>query len=190
MSNTALRLAAIAAVGLFSYSTNTHAEWELNGVKSVIVTTAEGERIKLGNVSFTPMADGASSFRLSLDNRQFSDHFLSMRGFKCIQGPTELTCHVPYPYQSPNSVRRDNLVWLEHNLLFFYKLSSDFGAKLWNGIYFELKLTDSGLVGKPKAVDLDRISAPPDDPSVPPFGPDMRDDMPANARWLRSLSIE
>jgi hypothetical protein len=113
-----------------------------------------------------------------------------MREFKCLQGPGELTCHVPYPHANPGSVVRGQWAWLEHSLLFFYKLPSDFGAKLWNGIYFEFQETGSGLVGRPRAIDLNLIAAPPANPAVPPYRPALRDDMPANARWIRSLRIE
>ena len=166
------------------------AAWELSGTKSIVATTADGARISLGSVLFTPTPDGSFTFRLALDATHFTDHFLSMREFKCVEGRTELTCHVPYPYANPAVVKRGNYAWLEHSLLFFYKPPSDFGAKLWNGIYFELEETGSGLLGKPKAIDLNFIAAPPANSTTPPFQPARRDDMPSNARWIRSLSIE
>ncbi len=167
-----------------------HAAWELSGTKSIFATTADGERINLGAVLFTAGPDGSSTFRISLDLAPFTDHFLSMREFKCIEGRSELTCHVPYPYDNPTTVKPGNYAWLEHSLLFFYKRPSDFGAKLWNGVYFEFRETDSGLIGEPKAIDLNLISAPPNDLATPPFRPALRDDMPSEARWIRSIGIE
>lgn len=164
--------------------------WEMSGSKAIVATTADDTRIPLGLVHFTPTADGAVTFKIALDSGPFTDHFLSMREFKCLPGRSELTCHVPYPYAHPGTLARGQWAWLEHSLLFFYKLPSEFGAKLWNGIYFEFQETETGLVGRPKAVDLNLIGAPPSNLTVPPYRPALRDDMPANARWIRSLRIE
>jgi hypothetical protein len=57
-------------------------------------------------------------------------------------------------------------------------------------MYFEFKQNGASLVGTPKAVDLDQISAPPEDLSRAPFAVDVRHDIPADARWVRSLVIE
>ena len=189
MPTAACTVVIAAFLALSLVPTASHAAWELNGTKAIVATTADGTRINLGSVDFTPTGDGAATFKVNLNATPFSDHFLSMREFKCLQGATELTCHVPYPYANPRTVKIGNLAWLEHSLIFFYKLPADFGAKLWNGIYFELQPTDSGLVGKPKAVDLNLIAAPPAN-SSPPYRSSLRDDMPATARWIRSLSIE
>jgi hypothetical protein len=79
--------------------------------------------------------------------------------------------------------------WLEHSLMFMFKAPNEFGAKLWNGLYFQLSLTDHGLVGLPQAVDLNRISSPPDNLAVPPFGPEERDGIKAGSHWITSLTI-
>lgn len=84
----------------------------------------------------------------------------------------------------------DQLAWLEHNLLFFFKQPADFGAKLWNGIIFRFAVTPTALIGTPQAVDLNRIGVPPDNPQEPPYGRFDRDDFPAGARWVRELRIE
>lgn len=83
-----------------------------------------------------------------------------------------------------------DLAWLEHSLLFMFKTPAEFGAKLWNGVYFQLKATERGLEGSPQAVDLNRISAPPAQPGVPPFRPALRDDIAPGARWFNRLTIE
>ncbi|MNC59557.1 hypothetical protein D3C75_1093730 [compost metagenome] len=74
--------------------------------------------------------------------------------------------------------------------MFLYKLPSEFGARLSNGLYFALQRTDRGLLGRPQAIDLNQISAPPDDPALAPFTPDLRDDIAPGVRWIESLSIE
>jgi hypothetical protein len=46
-------------------------------------------------------------------------------------------------------------------------------------------------VGRPQAVDLNRIGVPPDDLNVPPYGgPFDRDDFSPGARWVQELRIE
>ena len=96
---------------------------------------------------------------------------------------------MPYPYQTPGTVSAQDFAWLEHSLLFLYKQPRDFGAKLWNGLYFRLQPDAQGLVGLPQAVDLNLISGPPDDLSTPPYNPSLRDDVPAGAHWIERLVI-
>jgi len=97
---------------------------------------------------------------------------------------------VPYPYAQPRTVTSKDLAWLEHDLLFLYKLPNEFGAKLWNGLYFRFETTEQGLLGRPQAIDLNRISAPPERLDVPPFRPALRDDIAPGTRWIESLTIE
>lgn len=163
---------------------------ELAGRKTLSAVTADGATVTLGAVVFTPAADGAVGFKVEMQHEALSDHFLSMREFKCLPGPKEISCYVPYPYRHPEQVRPGQLAWLEHSLLFFFKTPTDFGAKLWNGLYFVFTDTGPALVGVPQAVDLNLIGAPPADLSRPPYGPDKRHAIPADARWIRTLRIE
>lgn len=137
---------------------------------------------------------GRTAFLLTLAQVPFKDFFLSMKEFKCVDSPTEVFCHVPYPYAQPGTVRltteATDLAWLEHSLLFMFKTPAEFGAKLWNGVYVQLKATERGLEGSPQAVDLNRISAPPAQPGVPPFRLALRDDIAPGARWFNRLTIE
>lgn len=163
--------------------------WELAGTHTIFLHSREGAAIPLGSVSFQPQND-RYVFSLQLDRTRFKDFFLSMREFKCLESVNEVQCHVPYPYASPGSVTPRDFAWLEHALLFFYKTPRDFGARLWNGLYYRLQLTEQGLVGTPQAIDLDSISAPPEDPSIPPFDAAMRSDIDAQARAFPRLTIE
>ena len=96
---------------------------------------------------------------------------------------------MPYPYPQPGVVKPDDLAWLEHSLLFFYKLPTDFGAKLWNGLYYRFERDEAGLVGLPQAVDLNQISAPPDDLQTPPYGAAERTDVAPGSHWIERLVI-
>lgn len=83
-----------------------------------------------------------------------------------------------------------DLRWLEHSLLFLYKAPGDFGARLWNGLYYRMQITNQGIVGTPQAIDLVQIGAPPADNSVPPFGAGDLTEIPPGSRWISRLSIE
>ena len=163
---------------------------DLAGSRQVLLHGRDGARVHLGDVAFTPQADGRSGFVLTLRHEPFKDFFLSMKEFKCVESASEIFCHVPYPYPQPGTVSATDPAWLEHSLLFMFKTPNEFGAKLWNGIYFKLKPTERGFDGSPQAVDLNRISAPPDKPGVPPYRPALRDDIPAGARWFGRLTIK
>lgn len=165
--------------------------FDLNGEKALIAQTRDGARTRIGSVFFAPAPQaGRTAFRVKMDPTVLRDYFLSMREFKCLPAEAEVSCFVPYPYAQPATIAEGDLAWLEHSLLFLYKQPRDFGAKLWNGMIFKLTPTDKGFVGQPQAVDLNRISAPPDDLNTPPFGKLDRDDFAPGARWLAELRIE
>ena len=164
--------------------------FDFTGTKYLIAVTADGQRKTIGAVQFIPAKAGQATFKVVLQTEVFTDHFLSMREFKCLAGAKEVSCYVPYPYPHPATVGPGRLVWLEHSLLFLYKSPAEFGARLTNGVYYEFREQGAALVGRPMAVDLNEISAPPADASVPPYGPAQRQEMDASTRWLRELVIE
>jgi hypothetical protein len=163
--------------------------WELAGSKTISAVTREQQLIPIGQVVFTPGANGRTAFTLAMDHGRFNYHFLSMKEFKCLEGGDEVMCHVPYPYKTPGTVSDTDFAWLEHSLLFLFKQPRDFGAKLWNGLYYRLERDAQGLVGLPQAVDLNLISAPPDDLNTPPYDKSQRDDVPPSAHWIERLVI-
>jgi hypothetical protein len=97
---------------------------------------------------------------------------------------------VPYPYQNPSVITDKNFAWLEHSLLFLFKQPRDFGAKLWNGSYYQFERVGQRLIGRAQAVDLNHISAPSSTPELAPYTPDLRTDAAAGARWIDHLLIE
>jgi hypothetical protein len=162
----------------------------IQGEKTLVAETLDGQRSRIGRVTFTPAGPGQATVRVRMDPAVMRDHFLSMREFKCLAAAQEVTCHVPYPYASPTTVTEQNLQWLDHHLLFLYKKPADFGAKLWNGIIYRWRMTPTGLEGLPQAVDLNLISAPPDRLDVPPFGQNDSEPFAPDARWIRKMHME
>jgi hypothetical protein len=162
----------------------------LEGTKTITLHTTDQQALHIASVTFSKPVDGNYSFAIKMKDEAFTDHFLSMREFKCVGGGRELMCFVPYPYARGQTVSDIDFAWLEHALLFMFKQPTDFGAKLWNGVYFQLKRTDAGLRGTPQAVDLNFISAPPNDLTVPPFKRSLRDDYAPRSRWVEFISIE
>lgn len=163
--------------------------FEFSGSKKIALHSRDGQAVVIGEITFQP-ASSATGFTLNLDHRKLKDFFLSMKEFKCVESAAEVFCHVPYPYANPRTVSAGDLAWLEHALLFFFKTPQDFGAKLWNGIYFKLQVTPNGLVGTPQAIDLNMIGAPPADLTVPPYGPGERSEIEPARRWFNQLTIE
>lgn len=166
------------------------AAWDLSGTRTMTLHARNGDAVKIGTVQFTPQADGRTAFVVTTATENFKDFFLSMKEFKCVEGSGEILCHVPYPYPQPGTVTASDFAWLEHSLMFMYKTPAEFGARLWNGIYFRLRLTEQGLEGQPQAIDLNQISAPPDKTDVPPYRSALRDDIPSGQRWFNRLTIE
>jgi hypothetical protein len=82
------------------------------GPKTLKAQLGDGSQVVLGSVVFTPADGGRTGFALSLDHKALSDHFLSMREFKCLAGPSELSCHVPYPYANPRQIQGQDYRWL------------------------------------------------------------------------------
>lgn len=190
LNGLAKRLVAGAAIGMALASTAASA-FDFNGDKRLLAVFRDGSTQPLGKVSFAPGPQAPEvTFKVKLDTAVLQDFFLSMREFKCLPASAEVTCVVPYPYAQPGKVTPTDLRWLEHNLLFLFKQPTDFGAKLWNGVIFKFSVTPGALVGTPQAVDLNLISAPPDDLTQPPFGAMEREPYAPGARWLSGLRIE
>jgi hypothetical protein len=162
----------------------------LEGIKTVTAITRDQSTVQIGTVRFTPMDGGRTRFELVMDHTKLQDHFLSMKEFKCLNSPDEVVCHVPYPYAQPGVITEGDSAWLEHSLLFLFKKPGEFGAKLWNGLYFKLERTDGGFVGRPQSIDLNLISAPPAQLDVPPYRPALRSDISSNKGWIQSIRID
>jgi hypothetical protein len=186
----AQRIGQLAVVLACVTSQSWAAGFDLEGDKQVFAVTRDGTQIAIGHVVFKRTTADVTQFKLQVESPLLVDHFLSMKEFKCLDSVSEVTCHVPYPYRNPQTITAGNLVWLEHSLLFLFKQPRDFGAKLWNGSYYQFEMVGHRLVGKPQAIDLNHISAPSDTPDIAPYTPDLRVDAAAGARWIDHLLIE
>lgn len=180
----------LPAVGLLAFSSLALADDSVpQGVHDIALHASDGTQVVIGRVDFQKDGD-TPRFALHIDRSVFTDYFLSMREFKCLKGENELQCRVPYPYASPNHMPDGDPVWLEHQLLFFYKPPDDFGANLRNGLIYSLERTANGYEGRPTIVDLDVIAGPPDDLYEPPFPDALRFEGNPDDRWFSKLSIE
>ena len=185
-----LQLAATACVALGLAAGAAQAEgWKMEGVKQVSLHTTDGKTIPIGTIAFTPQQGDQTTFKLVLDPKPFTVFFLSMRNFQCIDGK-DVECIVPYPYDNPMTASPKNLDWLADNLLFMFKTKAEHAAMMDNGVRFDLKLTDHGIIGKPQAINLDDISSPPSNKTLPPYPPSDRDDYPDGSRWISEITIE
>jgi len=165
----------------------TRAFADLTGTQHIYLLDKNQTPHTIGKITFTQTSH-ATQYTLDIDHSQFTDYFLSMKEMKCLEGP-ELWCHLAYPYESPRTISPDNTQWLSHDLLFMFKKSNEFGANFWNGIYYEFAVTNEGLVGHARAVDLNELAAPPDDLSAPPLSPMMLEDVDEGQRWLPAAVI-
>ena len=69
----------------------------------VYLQDGEGTRIQIACLQIAQ--DGAYS--VSMDETSFTDHFLSMRPFRCLEGSQKNWCHVPYPYEINRNISVD-----------------------------------------------------------------------------------
>ncbi len=129
---------------------------------SIYLQPADGDEINIGRVVFSPSGSSSSAFAVTLNNDVFTDHFLSMRPFRCLQGDTEWFCYLEYPYELRGIVTPDDLTDLEYQLLFIRKTPSEFGIDAWNGLYYKLVLEDDAtLTGQLLEGDLNSLQSPP-----------------------------
>ncbi len=159
------------------------------GDRSIYLLDNQGSEHRIGRVELQQQAGSdLVAYQLEVDTGRFADHFLSMKEMKCLEGPEHM-CFLPYPYDNPHTLSETDLRWLEHDLLFMFKPPSQFGANFWNGVYYRMTVTDGGIEGEARAVDLNQLAAPPDDLTQPPFGIHDINETELEQRWLPRLII-
>lgn len=169
--------------------------WALTGVpdgalaaetKTISLLGTDETRIEVGTLEIAP--DG--TFAVSWDDTKFGDYFLSMRPFKCLQGPEKLWCRVGYPYENARSLTGEGTTDLEYDLLWVWKNASDYGINMWNGVYYRLTPEGAGWRGVLHEMDMDVLAAPPEDGSLRPITEDLLDEVDPDSHWLPFLVIE
>ncbi|WP_420569702.1 hypothetical protein [Thalassovita sp.] len=159
------------------------------GEKEIYLVSEGDSRIKVGSVRFEKEAQG-SRYTLQFDEVKFADHFLSMRPFKCLEGAQKHWCHVPYPYANRRQVSASDLTDLEYDLLFLWKGATEYGINMWNGVYYQLEIDGDRIVGTLREMDMEVLSAPPDEGNFRPISADDLHEADAASHWLPRLVIE
>ena len=106
------------------------------------------------------------------DENLFTNHFLSMRPFRCFNQDKVMWCYLPYPYDKPTKVTAEDMRSLEYDLLFIHRSANDYGIDAWNGLYFkvdDVSKEASEIVGELREVDLNILASPPENGIVWPI---------------------
>ena len=134
---------------------------------AILLIDKEGKETSIGSVSFSPDSGGGVGFAVEIESPKFSDHFLSMRPFKCLTPEQEWFCQQPYPYELNNIITKNDLSDLEYHLLFIRKTPDQFGIDAWNGVYYKLEQSGDGFIGQLLEGDLNVLQEPPPKGSKP-----------------------
>lgn len=153
--------------------------------KTVFLEDGSGARYPVANVEFAD--DG--TYSITMDRSSFTEHFLSMRPFRCLEGLDKTWCHVPYPYENYRDIS-DDLTDLEYDLLFVWKGVNDYGVNMWNGVYYDLSEEDGQFTGILLEMDMGLLAVPPPAGELRPLrSSDLHQSDPAS-HWLPTLVIE
>lgn len=161
----------------------------LDGTKEISLLDSEGGRIVIGTVTFTPEGD-ARAYKIEWAEAPFSDHFLSMRPFRCLEGPAKHWCQVPYPYENNHRVSAGDLTDLEYDLLFLHKGATEYGIDMWNGVYYRLSQDGDRLTGTLHEMDMGQLSAPPEGGNLRPITEKDLHESDPESHWLPRVVIE
>ena len=156
-----------------------------DGVRGVFLEQADGTRIQIATVVID---DG--DYAVTMAEEAFTDHFLSMRPFRCLEGPEKHWCHVPYPYDIRRELPEGDLTDLEYDFLFLWKRATEYGINMWNGVYYVLSEEDGRLIGQMHEMDMDILSAPPDAGDLRPVGKADLTEADPDSHWLPMMVIE
>lgn len=166
-----IRIAGFAVSALLLPVSTGAATDTVTGAFTVTLESTDGTELKIGQLEID---EDAREFEP--DENLFTNHFLSMRPFRCFNHDKVMWCHLPYPYEKPVEVSGSDLRSVEYDLLFIHRSANDYGIDAWNGLYFKmlpdsLNRTDGGaeLVGELREVDLNILASPPENGIVWPI---------------------
>lgn len=178
----------IWATGLLLLSTLQAAAWE--GEKTVYAELVDDSRIAIATVTFEPADDGIA-YKFDLDRSVLSEHFLSMRPFKCLDLERQTVCHLPYPYELTGKIQPpDDFRDLDYQLLFLFKDSGDYGINFENGYYFRFKQDGERLIGTRFETNMDQLASPPPDDIRYPLDENELYESEGPSHRLKQLIIE
>ncbi len=164
---------------------------DLSGSRGIWLSNADGERQRIGAVTFTPEAAGRTRFSIAMAET-LEEYFLAMRPFRCLTGPRQRLCHFPVEREAP-VISADDLVPLEYALLFMRTAPKSLHIDPFKGLYYRMTLTERGIVGLLHDVDMDPFITPDSIPVERRQRPIRAADLsPGDPRshWLPILSIE
>ena len=128
----------------------------------IYLVDPEQQETRIGEVTFAQANNKDTAVLVNMDTDAFTEHFLSMRPFRCIEGESEWFCYLEYPYDLRSVITKDDLSDLEYQLLFIRKTPSEFGIDAWNGLYYKLAVEEDGsITGKLLEGDLNSLQSPP-----------------------------
>jgi len=179
------RIGAVA-LSLFVFS-SAHAEISA-GEKKVFLDSPSGESLQIGTVTMQGEPN-AMDITFVLDESKFSDQFLSMRPFKCIDG-SPMVCRLAYPYEKENRISADNFGDLEYEFLFISRSPTEYGIDPYNGRYYVISEKQGKLTGEIRAVDLNILAAPPEEGNTRPITEADLDPLEASNERFPVLRIE
>lgn len=153
--------------------------------RAVFLQDNTGARIQIATLE----VDAIGGYGVQMAAEPFADHFLSMRPFRCLEGPEKHWCHVPYPYEIERNIANE-ATDLEYDFLFVWKGRTDYGINMWNGVYYKIGDVQGQLVGVLHEMDMDILSAPPAPGELRPVrASDLHQSAP-ESHWLPVLVIE
>lgn len=151
----------------------------------VFLLDAAGTKIDIARLTLSESGD----YSLTMSDTAFTDHFLSMRPFRCLKGPEKHWCHVPYPYAIARNVSAD-FTDLEYDFLFIWKGATDYGIDTWNGIYYQIARDGDRLVGHAHEMDMGTLAVPPAAGDLRPIASKDLHETDPESHWLPVLRIE
>ena len=155
-----------------------------DGAREVFLQSADGTRIKVADLTVD-----AGRYAVTLAEAPFTDHFLSMRPFRCLEGADKHWCHVPYPYENRRDIS-DDLTDLEYDFLFLWKGATEYGINMWNGVYYVLEEDGDRLIGTLHEMDMDILAVPPEAGDLRPVTPVDLEPGDPDSHWLPMLVVE
>lgn len=167
-----LTLAMMLICGLHSTKASTQDSTKaMTTEKTISLIAKDGAKLNIGTIKFTTTNTG-ESFKITMNYKNFSEHFLSMRPFRCIDGQLTV-CHLIYPYKTKSHITTNDLKDLEYAFLFIHKSAKEYGINFWNGIYYKMqRQKDGSITGKIWETDMNELASPPDNIYDRPIGGD------------------